>query len=1015
MITFQCKICGGTLTVDDKRAGQSIYCKFCNCVAQVPDQIAHHAPPDNPAAQTTREELLAKKKEAWQQQLRKQKIRNRIIAVAVIVLLGAGGVITYLMLPAVGIENPFSTERPREKKGRPAHTNTPADRPTVAAAEREHKEDAFDEVFGHPDGDMTVSEKPAPGIPESESTPPGGLWEDPTPGSRSEYRMSEYYNPKAMKEKDFFLGEKDSSETTAENTPPADQSPAEPESETGNQAVAMAEKPDSSTGGPPLRTPEEDVPEKMPVPDEKQLARARKLIEEVYGEQLRQGKTNEEKIKVAALLIEDARSTSEPADKFAVLSEAAVLASRGGGIDKTFDALEEMQVFDDPLLDLKINIIKNLLMEGEPDRQESLSRRCLGMINDAIAEDRYELAQTFARYAVISAKKARNTRQAGTALAVERDLEKLVEVRENVAAALDTLRNDPDNPSANLATGKFFCFVKQDWRKGLPHLARCDTEPYQAIAEIEQGTPEDTDTRNKLADAWWEMADEHTGIEKQNIRVHAACWYKKAIPGLSGLLKRKALNRMQECGQDAGTAVETKNAGETPVAGETVSAPAEKTATGLPWKMNETDEAFGTSSKENTGGLSPKTDAATGAGGTTAETPASHSKLPAGFKGVDIGDVGCAGSDGFEDGVYTIKAAGRDIYGETDSFRYVYTSLSGDGGMAARLTSFENTNEWTKVGVMIRENLDPRSSNVTVGACPGGISLFGYRVTTGEGTGVIKCLSVSPHWLKVERRGCTITGYISIDGKKWSPMGAMATGMDSNVCIGMALTSHDNARICTATFDNVVLLDEKEVNNNNGCTLHLSFDDVWKRLKPKDARWTEEGKDGGGLLLSSKEGVLSYLPVGKPLLLKKRPFSVSAWIKTEETALQTIVERGAARYGYSLFTKDGKAGFAYRWDDGNRINVTQTQKVVADGKWHCLTTTMGAGGRFAVVVDGEIVQYGKVYLMSEEPGDPTIIGESGSCNIFGEEKRLQFNGIIDDVRFYDRSLNKDEIKKLAVP
>ena len=46
--------------------------------------------------------------------------------------------------------------------------------------------------------------------------------------------------------------------------------------------------------------------------------------------------------------------------------------------------------------------------------------------------------------------------------------------------------------------------------------------------------------------------------------------------------------------------------------------------------------------------------------------------LPAPWKSADIGKVGVPGAASLKAGVWTIAAAGEDIYGPADSFRFTY-------------------------------------------------------------------------------------------------------------------------------------------------------------------------------------------------------------------------------------------------------------------------------------------------------------------------------------------------------
>jgi hypothetical protein len=61
-----------------------------------------------------------------------------------------------------------------------------------------------------------------------------------------------------------------------------------------------------------------------------------------------------------------------------------------------------------------------------------------------------------------------------------------------------------------------------------------------------------------------------------------------------------------------------------------------------------------------------------------------------------------------------------------------------------------------------------------------------------------------PYWVKIDRNGDTLTGYLSPDGQDWTQLGdARSISMTDPVLIGLALTSHNAARATSAEFSNV--------------------------------------------------------------------------------------------------------------------------------------------------------------------------------------------------------------------
>jgi hypothetical protein len=59
--------------------------------------------------------------------------------------------------------------------------------------------------------------------------------------------------------------------------------------------------------------------------------------------------------------------------------------------------------------------------------------------------------------------------------------------------------------------------------------------------------------------------------------------------------------------------------------------------------------------------------------------------------------------------------------------------------------------------------------------------------------------------MKLVRTGSVITGSVSADGLSWTSVGSDFIPMSTDVCIGLAVTSHNNAAVTTATFDHVAV------------------------------------------------------------------------------------------------------------------------------------------------------------------------------------------------------------------
>jgi hypothetical protein len=159
-------------------------------------------------------------------------------------------------------------------------------------------------------------------------------------------------------------------------------------------------------------------------------------------------------------------------------------------------------------------------------------------------------------------------------------------------------------------------------------------------------------------------------------------------------------------------------------------------------------------------------------------------------------------------GTYTMTGSGTDIWGVSDEFHFAFKMLSGSGSIIAKVESVENTNDWVKAGVMIRETLDSYSGHAMMAVTPGNGVWFGWRREAGEDSYSLKQVDITaPHWVKLER---DISGdfraYHSSNGSTWQALGAAQNiQMNRDVYIGLALTCHDADLTCRAVFSNVTI------------------------------------------------------------------------------------------------------------------------------------------------------------------------------------------------------------------
>jgi hypothetical protein len=171
------------------------------------------------------------------------------------------------------------------------------------------------------------------------------------------------------------------------------------------------------------------------------------------------------------------------------------------------------------------------------------------------------------------------------------------------------------------------------------------------------------------------------------------------------------------------------------------------------------------------------------------------------------------GEDGDIDyaaGTYTVKSGGADIWGNADAFRFTYKEMSGDFDIALKAESIEQTNDWAKIGPMVRQTNAPESQYLFMLArALDGNKYFQERMDEGGSAsgngGSIEDAAGFPIWLKITRSGDDFTGAVSDDGSTWTDVGTTTLALTDPVLVGLAVTSHSTGDITTAVASNLTI------------------------------------------------------------------------------------------------------------------------------------------------------------------------------------------------------------------
>jgi regulation of enolase protein 1 (concanavalin A-like superfamily) len=163
-----------------------------------------------------------------------------------------------------------------------------------------------------------------------------------------------------------------------------------------------------------------------------------------------------------------------------------------------------------------------------------------------------------------------------------------------------------------------------------------------------------------------------------------------------------------------------------------------------------------------------------------------------------------AGSAAHSGGVFTIEAAGIDIWDTADQLHFAYQQLSGDIDFRARVESITAAHRWSKAGVMIRGALSAGAPHAYSLVSAGRGAAVQRRPAAGAFSAHTEGPAITaPFWVRLVRIGSEVTAYTSADGTNWAIVGTETVELGHTVYVGLAVTSHEASQRTTARFSNV--------------------------------------------------------------------------------------------------------------------------------------------------------------------------------------------------------------------
>ena len=291
---------------------------------------------------------------------------------------------------------------------------------------------------------------------------------------------------------------------------------------------------------------------RSPVPSVADQQKATQLLKEVLKAEYQSAKGVDGQLALAHRLAELANQTADdPAARYVAASQALDIAVKLCDVRLASDLVGGFSTYYEiDAWELRAKTLVQLAAKAHSaDARAVIASAAFDLVERALADDRGDAAFELATLTMNLANAARDIPLREQARKLSERAEKLRQAHKGVDAAQRKLVNDPNDPDANLAVGRYKCLVKQDWQAGLPFLAKGSDEALRALAQWELAPPLQAVEQVKLADAWWDLAELRQGAkdnsEEKALRERAAYWYRLAMPGLSGVSLAKAQTRSE--------------------------------------------------------------------------------------------------------------------------------------------------------------------------------------------------------------------------------------------------------------------------------------------------------------------------------------------------------------------------------------------------------------------------------------------------------------------------------------
>jgi S1-C subfamily serine protease len=292
-----------------------------------------------------------------------------------------------------------------------------------------------------------------------------------------------------------------------------------------------------------------DVPlARKPIPGKEDRVEAESLLREVFASDIARATSSSGKLALARKMLEHGEAEKIPANRFVLLDKARTTAASVGHLKLAMDAADLLIASfdcdgDRVLLSTYLTAAK---AANSTTAHAAAAEYGADRLEQAIADRDFATAASVGSAAIAAARNSKKSDLIRRLTDLGGKFQEARRAYDKVKSALAKLKEAPHDAEANLAAGKYHCFVLKEWDKGLPMLAKGSDAALKSVAGKELAIPASGQQRMGVGDEWWQLAETNSGNTAKLMRQRALVWYQKAVSDLSGITQIRVKKRLDE-------------------------------------------------------------------------------------------------------------------------------------------------------------------------------------------------------------------------------------------------------------------------------------------------------------------------------------------------------------------------------------------------------------------------------------------------------------------------------------